>query len=160
MLSHGLLFRVPVIRPFRIIWLITPTQISSEGQESRKKNWYRKMFPKKREKQQQKLPPLPPPMPRLFIGNTCNFSHHKQRRIYQFIITWKTRNIPVNPRSLTILNYMKQIEGRGRLTEGVQYYFINIVVSVKLKKKIWKIVSNFIIFIWIYFDLPVFTLKK
>jgi hypothetical protein len=65
-----------------------------------------------------------------------------------------------NPRSLTILNYMKQIEGRGRLTEGVQYYFINIVVSVKLKKKIWKIVSNFIIFIWIYFDLPVFTLKK
>jgi hypothetical protein len=33
-----------------------------------------------------------------------------------------------------ILNYMKQIEGRGRLKEGVQYYFINIVLSVKLKK--------------------------
>ena len=33
-----------------------------------------------------------------------------------------------------ILNYMKQIEGRGRLKEGLQYYFINIVLSVKLKK--------------------------
>ena len=65
---------------------------------------------------QQQKKQLPPPMPRLFMGNTCNFSHHKQRRIYQFIITWNTRNIPVNLRSLTILNYMKQIEGRGRLT--------------------------------------------
>jgi hypothetical protein len=100
-------------------------------------------------------------MPRLFMGNTCNFSHHKQRRIYQFIITWNTRNIPVNPRSLTILNYMKQIEGRGRLTEGVQYYFINIVLRVNLKKKTnWKFASNFTIFIWIYLDLPVSTLKK
>ena len=75
-------------------------------------------------------------MPRVFMGNTCNFSHHKQRRIYQFIITWNTRNISVNPWSLTILNYMKQIEGRGRLTEGVQYYFINIVLRVNLKKKL------------------------
>jgi hypothetical protein len=94
------------------------------------------------------------------MGNTCNFSHHNQRKIYQFIISWNTRNSPVNPRSLMILNYMKQIEGRGRLTEGVQYYFVNIVLSVKLKKNNnWKIVSNFTIFIWIYLDLPVFTLK-
>jgi hypothetical protein len=70
------------------------------------------------------------------MGNTCNFSHHKQRRIYQFIVTWNTRNTPVNPWSLMILNYKKLIEGRGRLTEGVQYYFINIVLSEKLKKKI------------------------
>ena len=131
------LFHVPVIRPFRTIWLITPTQISSEWQESWKQFWYWKIFPKKTRKaaKKTKTVPLPPPMPRLFMGNTYNFSHHKQRRIYQFIITWNTRNTPVNPRSLTILNYMKQTEGRGRLTDGVQYYFINIVVSVKLMKK-------------------------
>jgi hypothetical protein len=29
---------------------------------------------------------------------------------------------------------MKQLEGRGRLTEGVQYYFINIVLSIELEK--------------------------
>jgi hypothetical protein len=40
------------------------------------------------------------------MGNACNLSHHRQRRIYQFIITWNTRNIPVSPRSLSILyNY-------------------------------------------------------
>ena len=54
MLSHGHLFHVPVIRPFRIIWLITPTQISSEGQESWNKIWSQIFFPNKREKQQQK----------------------------------------------------------------------------------------------------------
>ena len=136
MLSHGHLFHVPVIRHFRTIWLITPNKISSEGQESWNKFWYRKFFPKKWEEQQKKLSSLPPPMPQLFMGNTCNFSHHKQRKIYQFIITWNTRNTPVNLWSLMILNYKKLIEGRGRLTEGVQYYFINIVLSEKLKKKI------------------------
>ena len=125
MLSHGHLFHVPLIRPFRTIWLITPTQISSEGQESWKTIWYRNIFPKqKRSKQQQRSFPrfhslcpgysweihastayapaihgkymLPQPMPRLFMANTCNFSHHKQRRIYQFIITWNTRNTILN----------------------------------------------------------------
>ena len=28
-----------------------------------------------------KLSPLPPPMPQLFMGNTCNFYHHKQQKI-------------------------------------------------------------------------------
>jgi hypothetical protein len=39
---------------------------------------------KKREKQQQKTASY---APTIFMGNTCNFSHHKQRRIYQFIVT-------------------------------------------------------------------------
>ena len=135
MLSHVHLFHVPLIHPFHTIWLITPTQISSEGPESWKQFWYHtgNFFQKIKKSNQKKtnLSPLPLPMTRLFMGNTGNLSHHKQRRIYQFIITWNT---PVNPRSLMIVNYMKQIEGRGRLTEGVQYYFINIVVSVKFKK--------------------------
>ena len=37
---------------------------------------------------------------------------------HKFIITWNTRNTHVNPQSAMILNYMKQIEGKGRLTEG------------------------------------------
>jgi hypothetical protein len=108
---------------------------------------------KKTRKATTKTAPASAAYARLFIGNTFNFSHHKQRRIYQFIITWNTRNIPVNPRSLTILNYMKQIEGRGRLTEGVQYYFINIV---NLKKKTnWKVISLFSYeFSFLYLYLP------
>ena len=134
MLSHGHVFHVPVIYPFRTIWLITLAQIFSEGQESWTKCWYRNFFYQKTRKATTKnCPTSAAYAPTIFMGNTCNFSHHKQRRKYQFIITWNTT---VNPRSLTILNYMKQLEGKGRLTEGVQYYFINIVVSVKLKKKI------------------------
>ena len=57
MLSRGHLFHVPVIRHFRTIWLITPTQISSEGQESWNKFWYWNYFFFKREKQQQKTVP-------------------------------------------------------------------------------------------------------
>ena len=131
MLSHGHLFHVPVIRHFRTIWLITPTQISSEGQESWNKFWYRKICPKKTRKTTTKNCPR--------FRRLCPDYSWKIHAISLTInseryITWNTRNIPVNLRSLMILNYMKQIEGRGRLKEGVQYYFINIVLSVKLKK--------------------------
>lgn len=131
MLSHGHLFHVSVIRALRTIWLVTPTQILEWGAIIMKTILYRKCFPKN-QKSNKKVTPLPPLMPRLFMGNTCNFSHHKQQRIYQFNIAWSTRNTPVNPRLLKMFYYMKKIEGRGRLTEGMQYYFINIVLSVKL----------------------------
>jgi hypothetical protein len=42
---------------FRTIWLITPTQMSSEGQESWKQIDTGKFFPKKIQKQQQQNDP-------------------------------------------------------------------------------------------------------
>jgi hypothetical protein len=70
MLSHAHLFHVPLIRPFRTIWLITPTQISSEGQESWKQNWYRNIFPKQKrsKQQQQKTAPASTAYALLFIN--------------------------------------------------------------------------------------------
>jgi hypothetical protein len=69
-------------------------------------------------------------MPRLFMENTCNFSHHKQRKIYNL----KHKKHPCKPAIANDFKLHETNRGRGRLKEGVQYYFINIVLSVKLKK--------------------------
>ena len=56
-------------------------------------------------------------MPRLFMGNTCNFSRHKQRRIYQLIINLKQKKHPCKPAIANDFKLYETNRGKG-LTNG------------------------------------------
>ena len=95
-----------------------------------------KFFQKKREKQQQKLPRF------RCLCTDYSWEIHAisltiNRKDISIYHNLKHKKHPCKPAIANDfkLPYMKRIEGRSRLTELVQYYFINIVLSVNLKKK-------------------------
>jgi hypothetical protein len=152
-------FHVPVFRHFRTIWLITPTQISSEGQESWNKIWYRNFF-FLNEKSSKKTVPV-----------SAAYALTIHVKYVQFLLLLTAEDISIyhklkhkkHPCKPVIANDFKLHEtnwGKGSTNEGVQYYCINIVLSVKLKKIIIEkseVISLHFFSLYFHLNLPWFT---